>query len=801
MSTATTWDFNGYDPGAERTVEALCTLGNGRFATRGAAPESPADAVHYPGTYAAGCYDRLFSDVAGERVGNEDMVNLPDWTRLRYRCLPDDGPAGDWLTTDHPSLRRYRVSLDLRGGVLTRRLLFQDGDGRRLGVVHTRLVHMGDPYLAAQRTTFHGHGWSGAVEVESVIDGDVTNSGVERYRGLDGHHLTDHRAGAGADGVAWLSCRTRSSGIRIAVAVRTSSRPLVAVEPNCTGTGTVHAFRLPLRPGRTAAVVKCAALYTSLDRPAGDPLPLAFEDASHSAPFDALLASHRAAWERLWSQGELKAPGEAGRILRLHFFHLLQTLSPHTAELDVGVPARGLHGEAYRGHVFWDELFVLPCLTLHFPEVARGLLMYRHRRLPAARDAARRAGLRGAMFPWQSGSSGAEETQTLHLNPRSGRWLPDHSHLQRHVGSAIAWNAWRYGRSTGDTGFAEGPGAELLLGIAAYWGAAATYDADRGRYRILGVVGPDEYHDAYPGAAAPGIDDNAYTNVSAAWVLARALEVFGGLPGARRRELAERLGLDDGTLSLWEDMSRRLYVPFHGGVISQFEGYGELSELDWDAYRSRYGDIRRLDRILESEGDTVNRYQVSKQADTLMLGYLFRPAELRSLFGRLGYRLDDELWRATVDYYLARTCHGSTLSSLVHGWVLAREQGPDAWRYCEEALLSDVADVQGGTTGEGIHLGAMAGTLDLLERGITGLQTGPDGLRADPIPLREVPRCSFTFCYRGHRGIRVRLLPGRLGIRVPRSQQAAAPLTVCLPGERKVTVAAGEEHWFRLHER
>lgn len=130
MSTASTWDFNGYDPKAERTIEALCTLGNGRFATRGAAPESPADAVHYPGTYAAGCYDRLFSEVAGERVGNEDMVNLPDWTRLRYRCLPDDGPAGDWLTTDDPSLRHHKVSLDLRGGVLTRRLFFQDGHGQ-----------------------------------------------------------------------------------------------------------------------------------------------------------------------------------------------------------------------------------------------------------------------------------------------------------------------------------------------------------------------------------------------------------------------------------------------------------------------------------------------------------------------------------------------------------------------------------------------------------------------------------------------------------------------------------------------
>ncbi|MGW2125435.1 hypothetical protein [Streptomyces sp. NPDC001758] len=164
-------------------------------------------------------------------------------------------------------------------------------------------------------------------------------------------------------------------------------------------------------------------------------------------------------------------------------------------------------------------------------------------------------------------------------------------------------------------------------------------------------------------------------------------------------------------------------VPFHQGVISQFEGYGDLTELDWDAYRTRYPGIRRLDRILEAEGDSVNRYQASKQADVLMLGHLFSAAELRSLFDRLGYDVDDEVWNRTVDYYLRRTSHGSTLSGLVHGLVLARARRAEAWSYVHEALEADIADIQGGTTGEGIHLGAMAGTLDLVQRGLTGLET------------------------------------------------------------------------------
>ncbi|GAA2635957.1 hypothetical protein GCM10010307_32460 [Streptomyces vastus] len=211
-------------------------------------------------------------------------------------------------------------------------------------------------------------------------------------------------------------------------------------------------------------------------------------------------------------------------------------------------------------------------------------------------------------------------------------------------------------------------------------------------------------------------------------------------------------------------------VPFHQGVISRFDGYGDLAELDWDAYRARYDSIRRLDRILEAEGYTVNRYQASQQADVLMLGYLFSAAELRDLFRRLGYDVDDEIWRRTVGYYLKRTSHGSTLSGLVLAWVLARARQAEAWTYGKEALEQDVADLQGGTTGEGIHLGAMAGTLDLVQRGLTGLETREDALRLDPVPLPALSEYGFSLRCRGHRGVRVRLRSGLLGIGVPDSE-------------------------------
>ncbi|MFJ7175965.1 glycoside hydrolase family 65 protein [Streptomyces massasporeus] len=780
--TAWTWEYEGYDPADQRLRETLCTLGNGRFATRGALPECAADDVHYPGTYAAGCYNRLTSDVADRHVENEDMVNLPNWLPLRFR------PAGgDWLTPDSTPVLAHRQTLVLDAGLLDRDTRYGLDDDRVLSVRQRRLVHMGDPNLAALRTEFTVQGATTELEVEAALDGGVTNAGVRRYRGLAGHHLTHVHTGTADPGTVWLRCRTRTSDIRIGMAARlTADTPVTEahVHPRA-----LQRLRLTLEPGRTVTVDKTVALHTSRDPAISDPLQTALDRVSAAPGFEALLQSHRTAWMLLWRRAALDVPGEPGSILRLHLFHLLQTLSPHTADLDVGVPARGLHGEAYRGHIFWDELFVLPYLNLHFPEVSRALLRYRHRRLDRARAAARALGRRGALYPWQSGSDGREETQRLHLNPRSGRWLPDQSHLQHHVGSAIAYNVWQYCEASGDAEFLHTKGAEMLLQIARFWADSATWDDQLGRHRIRGVVGPDEYHDAYPGSQAPGLDDNAYTNVTAAWVLTRTLEVLRDLPEPRRRELLERAALDGGELERWEEVSRTLHVPFHDGVVSQFQGYGELAELDWKGYTKRYDDIRRLDRILEAEGDTVNRYKASKQADALMLGYLFSPAELRDLFRRLGHRLDEETWRHTVDYYLARTSHGSTLSGLVHGWILARARRTDAWLFCQEALLGDVADLQGGTTGEGIHLGAMAGTLDLIQRGLTGLETREGALWLDPVPLPELSSYGFSLQYQGHWGVRLRLRSGLLEISVPHSDRQ--PITVRLP-DRSVGVEPGE---------
>src|SRR6478735_1633404 len=154
MTGAWEWSYEGYEPDEERLREALCTLGNGYFATRGAASETSTGGPHYPGTYMAGCYDRLISTVQGRKVENADLVNLPNWLPLRYRIRPVGADPGPWLSPDHQHLKEHRQTLDLRRGTLNRRTVYEDGAGRRLDVEQCSLVHMGTPHLAALRTAF-----------------------------------------------------------------------------------------------------------------------------------------------------------------------------------------------------------------------------------------------------------------------------------------------------------------------------------------------------------------------------------------------------------------------------------------------------------------------------------------------------------------------------------------------------------------------------------------------------------------------------------------------------------------------
>jgi trehalose-phosphatase len=517
---------DGFDPAQEKLRESLCTQGNGSFASRGAAPESIAGRKHYPGTYIAGCYNRLQGGIAGQTIENESLVNIPNWLPLSFRL--EDGP---WFGGDLPEPVACHQELDMA----------------HLAGLKRRLVQ--EPAYIAQEVT------------------------------------------------------------------------------------------VPIRAGEKSRLEKIVAIYNSRDRGISESL----EEARLQVA---------------------KVPG---------FHVLLQTVSVHSIDLDAGIPPRGLHGEAYRGLIMWDELFVFPFLNLRIPDLTRALLKYRYRRLPQARLAAAAAGCDGAMFPWQSGSNGREEAQTLHLNPQSGHWVPDTTHIQRHI------------------------------------------------------------------------------NIMAAWLFCRAIDALEMLPEERRQATWENLHLQDRELQRWQDMGCKMRVVFHDdGIISQFEGYDRLEEFDWEGYRQKYDHIHRLDRLLEAEGDSPNRYKLSKQADVLMLFYLLSADELDQLFMRLGYPFAFDTIPKNIDHYLKRTAHGSTLSRVVHAWVLARSRRQQSWHLFCDALRSDVLDIQGSTTHEGIHLGAMAGMVDLIQRCYSGLETRQDTLWLNPALPEELKSLAFNILYRDY---------------------------------------------------
>jgi len=764
--------YEGGRPEAEGHHESLLALGNGRFVTRGAVEESVADGIHYPGTYVAGGYDELASEVAGRTVVNEDLVNFPNWLPLTFR--PEDG---EWLSPEGYAVFSQVRELSLREGLLRRRVRVRDAAGRETRVESVRLVHMEKPYLAAIEYLVTPLNWSGGIRIRSSLDGTVTNAGVARYRGLEGRHLEVVEFGPVAPEGVYLIARTRQSGFVVAQGARTrvfrggsraGDHHLLDGEEGRVG----EEVRLEVGEGETVRVEKVVSLFTSRTPGAGEPGEEARRALSRAPEFTALEMAQRLAWQALWRKYDVEMvtrgpEGDRERLtLRLYVFHLLQTISPHSEGLDVGVPARGLHGEAYRGHVFWDELFIFPVLDLRAPTVARSLLLYRYHRLDAARALAAAEGYRGAMFPWQSGSDGEEETQRVHFNPLSGRWDPDHSRLQRHVNAAIVYNVWQYFRVTGDRTFLVDYGAEIVLEIARFWSSLATWRESDRRFEIVGVMGPDEYHEGYPGAAEGGLRNNAYTNVMAVWCLLRAFDVLKLVGPSHRAELTVRLGLGREEMERWDSISRRMYVAFHGpGLISQFEGYESLLEFPWEFYRAKYGDIQRLDRILKAEGDSPDRYRVSKQADVNMLFYLFESSELRSLFARLGYPLSTDALRANVAYYLDRTSHGSTLSKTVYASIvhlLDREAG---WRLFVEALENDVDEARSGTTSEGIHLGAMGGTLEIVLRRYAGVKPTTRGLRLAPQLPDRLLRLRFRVRYRG-RWLDVLVSHRRLVVRV-----------------------------------
>jgi beta-phosphoglucomutase family hydrolase len=758
--------YNKYDPSHEQQRESLCALGNGKFCTRGALADAKDDNVHYPGTYIAGGYNLIKLGTDQGLFEREELVNMPNWLCLNFKI-----EDGDWFSIDKVEILDYSQNLNLREGILYREVHFRDKEGRETKLNERRFVHMQYSHLAGIEIALTPMNWSGNIIVRSALDGTVINSGDELDIQLNTNkHLNTLDRDVDGETIC-LKVVTTGSKLIVALAARThiwqaetrvdAQRKDIREEEYV---GQDISFQIS--QSEAVQIRKTCALYTSRDKGIYEPELTAKEAVADAPDFEILIASQIEAWKSLWRQFDLfiETTEEHSKLvpsllLHLNSFHCLQTASTHTVDLDSGVPARGWTGEGYQGHIFWDDLFVFPFVNLRLPNISAALLRYRYRRLGEARQIARVYGATGACFPWQSASDGKERTPNYWWAAKDKKWIRDYTHLEMHVNGAIAYNVWQYYQVTNDNNFMYSYGSEILLEIARFFASYAKFNPDRDRYEIHGVIGPDEFHYGYPNFEKPGVNNNSYTNIMAAWTLQRALELLEVLPADHRKHARARLNITEAEINLWRDVSQKMFVPvMKNGVIAQFEGYEDLEEFP--GFIDGKIDPDLLARALDENYGILNQYKVSKQPDVLMLGFLFSPSELDELLKSLGLPTGCAALEAMAEFYVPRTANESTLSRVALAWVLSRidrHVGPKQLDYQRqegeifyEALGSDYYDVAArGTAKTGIHMGAMAGTVDIVQRCYTGIVTRNDVLWLDPVLPKQLVRLSFSLHYRG----------------------------------------------------
>lgn len=783
--------YRTYEPNKERTREALLTVGNGYSGTRGAMEETHANVINYPGTYIAGLYNRLSTPISGRDIWNEDFVNAPDWLPVTFRIND-----GKWFDINHTEILSIERKLDFRTGLLTRQLKVRNENGNETLIESRRFTSMADPHFSALHYSVKPLNYSGTITIKSGINGAIINDGVERYKSLNQQHLKPVDQGASGDR-HYVLVSTTQSEVQIAEAAdhfffQNGVSSGVELNHSISPSAVFSSASFDLQKEDVVTMVKKVAIYTSKKDDVADPLASAQANLDNVAgDFDALLAASASAWDKIWDKVDKQVTGDrfSQKLLRLHLYHLMVSMSPHNSTIDASITARGLHGEAYRGHIFWDELFILPLYDINLPEVAKSMLMYRYRRLGKSREYAREYGYKGAMFAWQSGSDGREETQVIHLNPLSGQWDPDHSSLQRHVSLAVAFNIWQYYRVTEDHDFMKLYGTEMFLEICRFWASKCHWNEYRQRYDLTKVMGPDEFHEQYPDSTEGGLNNNAYTNLMTAWAFRKAALILESYGKNGPAEL-EKLGFKKEELDLWQDIAGKLFLDINEqGIIAQYEGYFDLKELDWEGYKKKYGNIHRMDRILKAEGLTPDEFKVAKQADMLMTFYNLEKSEVDSLLTGLGYKLPADYLQRNLEYYFNRTSHGSTLSRIVHARLASIAGNREmSWKLYSDALASDYVDIQGGTTAEGIHAGVMAGTILIALTTFAGISFDKEILTLKPSLPDVWEALSFGLSYKG---IRFKLTISNKQLTVSADKDA-----LVVVNNAKMNVTKGEESVF-----
>jgi trehalose/maltose hydrolase-like predicted phosphorylase len=734
-----------FEPAALHNHETIFTIGNGYLATRGAFEEG------YPGdrraTFVHGVFDAAPTVVT-------ELVNMPDWLPL------DVFLNGERFSLERGAIEAFEQELDLRAGLLVRRIRWRSPAGDEATLVFERFASLAEPHRLLQRVRVRPE-FDGELEFRGSLEGSTAND-------HDGHRIThlDWAEQGTRDGVVWLVNRTRTSQIGIAAALRfelTQGTSLGETTWDATNRPT-QVIRVRAEHGVEAVAEKSVALVTTRDVPAETLLPTAIDEVQRIDGWHAAFEANTAAWRVEWDRTDVIIEGdaEAQLAVRFNLFQLLIAAPRHDDRVNLG--AKTLSGFGYRGHAFWDtETFMLPLFTFTAPEVARNLLTARWRELPGARRRALADGFEGARFPWESAGTGEEVTPTWVPDPADHArviriWAGD---LELHISADVAYAVHQYWQATGDDAWFIDKGAELILDTARFWASRAEWLPDRGggAFGYRDVVGPDEYHEH--------VDNNHYTNRLARWNLRAALDTHAWLRAHapdRAAELAEQLDLSEGRLARWREVAERMYLPVTPDrLIEQFDGYFGLRDVDFADLEPRSRSIQDVFGV-----DGVNFVQAIKQPDVLMALYLLR-AEVTA----------EEL-KANYEYYAPRTdvTYGSSLGPSIMAVMAGLTGLPDeAYQHFMRSALTDLADARGNAD-DGIHGASAGGTWQAVVFGFGGLRVTADGWEARPQLPAHWTRLAFRFFHRGElHTVDVTAGPGDADRSQARAEPAGEPTT------------------------
>jgi beta-phosphoglucomutase family hydrolase len=693
----------GFDPTREHEMESIFTVGNGYLGVRGALdtplPGSRAD------LFVAGIYDRKQSSLPYSELefltedrGDDpysELVSLPFpfAVRVTVNGQPLDLSTGPW--------REHRRQFDLQRALLFSYCRFEDDRARRTLVETWRCASLADPHLLMQEVRVTCENYAGLVEIDA--------SPWEPDLHLEHPHLRPLAVDA-PEGMAARLYATQASALTVALAYRAR----LADEAQ----DRIY-WQVEGRAGTPVRLRRYIYVYTSRDGAAPERTAMAYLGAKRWEDFEQDRAAHEARWAEYWRVADVQTAGSAAttQALRFNAYHL-RIAADHDPRVSVG--ARTLSGRAYEGHVFWDvEVFMLPFYLHVSPDIARSLLLYRYQTLDGARQRARELGYRGACYAWESTVTGADTTPRRIILKTTAREIPIYTGFEQvHVTADIAYGIWRYFEATQDSDFMAEAGAEILLETGRFWASRCVRGTEH--FHIRGVTGPDEYHHT--------VDDNAYTNWMARFNLQQAIWVVQWLAAHRPERweaLRAALALEPEETAAWEEVTRRLYCPQPGstGVIEQFEGFFQLREYRLTEAERFRPPVRRL-----FEAEEVNRSQLIKQADVLMLPFLFPEQFSRAALA------------ANYHYYEPRTDHGSSLSPPVHATLAARlGLQREAQRYWRRSLWLDLSNTMGNSA-LGIHAACMAGTWQALVYGFLGIRFSAAGPVLDTEAAIRLPQ-------------------------------------------------------------